>query len=144
MHKLKISIPVYDFEFTVLIEDDITPVIEKYMKKHGMPPVVAGDEYHGLAIMTPAKKFFLFYDLQSITPGIITHEISHMVDYLVEEKGLEKTGESRAHITEHLSEKIFNYALKHNILISKHLDYKQKLKPASMPEPDPKEGTANP
>ncbi len=142
MHRIRINIPVYNFVFHIIIADNIDAVISKYLKRMKMPPIVDGDEYQGLALMGPDKRFFIFYDLQCITPGVIVHEICHMVDYLLEERDVEKMGESRAYITEHITEKVFDYVLKHNLLISKYLKFKQK--PASMPESDPKEGTANP
>lgn len=131
MHRINISIPVYDFKCNIIIDDNIDEVINKYMKKFRMPSAPDGDEYHGLAFMSPTKQHYIFYDLQSITPGTVVHEICHMVDYLLEDRDIEQTGESRAYITGHITDKVFDFLLKHNILISKHLNYKQKPAPVA-------------
>lgn len=130
MHRIKINIPVYDFKCNVIIDDNIDAVIDKYMKKHGMPR--GTDECHGMAIVTPLKQYYIFYDLQSCTPNVISHEISHMVDYLLEEHDIEKVGESRAYLMGYMVEKVFDYILKKNLLISKYLNFAQK--PAPMAE----------
>lgn len=135
MHRIKIKIPVYDFDFTVIIDNDINKTIDKYLKRYKEAPIVDGDEYRGLALMTNTKRFIIFYDLHCLTPGAIVHEVCHMVDYLLEERDVEKMGESRAYITEHIVDRIFDYVLKHNFLISKHLNFTQKnIEPAPMAE----------
>lgn len=109
------------------------------MKKSKMGDVPKGEEYHGYAMMTADMRFYIFYDLQSLTPGIIAHEISHTVDYLLQGRELELTGETRSYITEHMINKVFDYCLKHNILISKHLNYSQKTTPAPVAESGPRQ-----
>lgn len=126
MHKLQISIPVYDFKCTVIIDNKIEKVIDRYMKQFKMERVKDEDEYHGLAIASPLKKYYIFYSLHSLTPNTIIHEICHMVDYMIEEKGIDKLGESRAYLTGYISEKVFDFVLKNKMLISKYLDYIQK------------------
>lgn len=135
MHRIKIKIPVYDFDFTIIIDNDINKTIDKHLKKHKLPAIIDGDEYRGLALMAPNKSFTIFYDLHCLTPGAIVHEVCHMVDFLLEERDVEKVGESRAYITEHIIDRIFDYILKHNLLISKHLNFAQKnLESAPMAE----------
>ena len=125
MLKLQINIPLYSFKCSVIIADEIEKVIAKYLKRFKIPLTEENGEYDGYALFTPQSKYYIFYSLHSLTPNTIVHEVSHIVDYMVEDKGIEKTGEARSYLTGYISEKIFDFILKNKLLISPYLEYKQ-------------------
>ena len=132
MHSINIKIPIFDFRLNVRIAEYIDAVIKQYMRKFKMEAPEEDDEFHGLAVHAPNQKFYIFYQLHSLTPNYIVHEVSHIVDYIIEKTEVEKLGETRAYLTGYIAEKIFDYVLKHKLLISKHLEFVQK--PAPMAE----------
>lgn len=125
MLKFQVNIPLYSFKCTVIIDNEIEKVIDRYMKRFKMP-IDKDTEYDGLAIYTGLNSYYIFYSIHSLTPNIIVHEISHMVDYIIENKDIEHLGEARAYLTGYITEKVFDFVLKNNLLISKYLSYSQK------------------
>ena len=115
MHTLTIKIPVYNAVIHVKIAPEIGKVINEYGKKKKAKEIKLeeGEEVHGLAVtLEDAKNYIVFYDILSVTSNYIAHEISHIVDFIVTEKQMEATGEARAYLTGHISEKIFDFVLR--------------------------------
>ena len=65
------------------------------------------------------KNYYVFYSLDSLNANIIVHEITHLVDFILEERAIENEGEAKAYLTGYISEKVFDYVLKRNLLINK-------------------------
>lgn len=124
MFKLQVNIPLYNFKCNIIIADEIEKVIARYMKRLKVE-FKDDEEYDGYAVFTPQAKYYIFYAIHSLTPNTIVHEISHIVDYIIEHKDIERTGEARSYLTGYISEKVFNFVLKNKLLISPYLEYKQ-------------------
>lgn len=123
MNKLSIKISVYNCSVHLIISDDIEKVINQYVKKKKWLKEIAieaDNEVHGYAVTSgDTTNYYLFYSTQSLSITYITHEISHIVDYIFEEKELEKNGEARAYLTGYISEKVFDLILKKQLLLNK-------------------------
>lgn len=119
--------PVYEFDCIVIIDDKIEQTINKYLKRLGIEQFDDREQVHGYAVgTTNVHKYYIFYGLNSLTPNVITHEISHIVDYVFKDRSIEKSDtEVRAYLTGYICQKIFDFVLKKNLLISKWLPKKQ-------------------
>jgi hypothetical protein len=130
MHKLTIKIPVYQCSCHIIINDEIEKTVNSYVKKNKWNQDLAikvGEEVHGYALSNgDVKNYYIFYSIHSLTSNYICHEISHLIDYILDEKDIERSGEARAYLTGHISEKIFEFVIKNKLLISKWLKFTQK------------------
>jgi ribosome maturation protein Sdo1 len=142
MYSLTIKIPLYKVTIYVKIAPDIKKVINNFCKKKKWKDIELkeDEDVYGYAVSstTAEGNYFIFYDEKHTTFNYLTHEVSHVVDYILEEKEIETTGEARAYLTGHISEKIFDFVLKKGLLISKYLP-KQEPKPINV-EKDEKPG----
>ncbi len=131
--KFDIKIPIYKCTCHIVIDKEIEKVINKYVKNKKWEKhlaVEAGNELHGLAINPRDNdNFYIFYSSGSLTVNYIAHEISHMIDFIMDEKGIEDKGEARAYLTGYVSEKIFDYIFKKQILINKWWNKPEIQKP---------------
>jgi hypothetical protein len=123
MYKFSIKIPIYKCTCHVIISKDISDVINKYVKKkkwNADYAIKTGEDVHGYAVTDgTTTDYYIFYSLESLTANYIAHEISHLIDFIFEEKDIERHGEARAYLTGYISEKIFDYVLKKQIFINK-------------------------
>lgn len=129
MHKTIIQVPVYQFKCIVIMDQEIEKRISSFVKRHKWNETILreGDEVHGLAINPGlVHTYYIFYSTESLTPNIITHEVSHLVDYVMGDKGMADT-ETRAYLAGYLNEKIFDYVLKNKLLINKWLKDHSKI-----------------
>lgn len=104
-----IKVPVYNFDCTIVISDDLSNVIQKEHKRQKLAPFEGS--VHGYAMGTnTAHKYLLFYAMESLCPNIVCHEVSHLVDYVFADRSDDPIfGEPRAYLTGYISEEIFNF-----------------------------------
>jgi len=124
MYKFKLSIPVYDATITFIIDDEIEKVVNKYVKrlKWDDNVLIGEDEtIHGYAVDTPSNGYYIFYKKKSLTANCIVHEISHLVDFILEFRGIELVGESRSYLMGHITDKFFDFIIKNDLLVNKWL-----------------------
>ena len=122
IHKITIPLQIYQLKCIVIIDKDISKKINSYSKREKWEFNVEDDhDLRGMAI-NPGNfhTYYVFYSEESLTPNIITHEVSHLVDYILEDKEV-NDGEARAYLSGHINEKIFDYILKNKLLINKWL-----------------------
>lgn len=118
MYKFEVQIPIYNCVCKIVIDKDIVKTINRYGKRNKWEK----HDYnvHGLAVSTEnMKDYYIFYALDSLNVNIIVHEITHLVDFILEERAIENEGEAKAYLTGYISEKVFDYILKRNLLINK-------------------------
>lgn len=123
MYKLTLKVPVYNFVCDVIIAKNIEKYINKELKRQGDEDLV--DLVHGFAITTEVtNRYMLFFNEESLTVNTITHELSHLVDYVFDNRGIAKQygDEPRAYLTGHLSEQLFDYVIKKKLLKNKWLE----------------------
>lgn len=125
MQKLTVKVPVYSFTCEVIFADPIEPEINKLRKKQKLEPI--DGTVHGYAIGgNDVHTYYLFYCLKGLNVNTLAHEISHLVDYVFVDRGIEPpTGEPRAYLTGHVTEKIFEFVFKKQFPISKWLQVNQ-------------------
>lgn len=128
MHKLTIQVPVYQFKCIVIIDEDIEKRINAFIKRHKWNEDVLkeGEQVHGLAVNPGlVHTYYIFYALESVNPNIITHEVSHLIDDVMGDKGMADS-ETRAYLAGYINEKIFDYVLKNKLLLNKWLSKTEK------------------
>ena len=122
MYKLDIKIPIYDCVCHIVIGDNIEKVINGYVKrkKWDRTTHIEGFRVHGFTVSnSDLKDYYIFYSTESVTVNTVIHEISHLVDFILDEREIEDKGEAKAYLIGYISEEIFNYILKKNLLINK-------------------------
>jgi hypothetical protein len=131
MYSLKIDVPIYKTTVHVKIAPEIKKVINKFAKRTKQDIAIPDDkDVHGYAVgMDNSDNYYIFYDVLSLNANIITHEVSHIIDFILEEKQVEMTGEARAYLTGFINEKIFDYVLKKGLFLNKYLPKKEEVKP---------------
>lgn len=130
MHKTTITVPIYQFKCIITIDNDIEKRINSCIKKNklSIDLLKDGEEVHGLALNPAlARIYYLFYSIESFTANIITHEVSHLVDYILEDRNI-NDAEARAYLNGYINEKIFDYAIKNQLLINKWLSAEKNQK----------------
>lgn len=151
MYKLDIKLPIYDCSVKIIIESDIKSIVNRYAAKKKWEN---GKNYltypvHGLTVSeSKMKDYYIFYKTESLTVNTIVHEISHVVDFILNEREIEDKGEAKAYLIGYISEKVFDFVFKKSLLINKW--YNQKMideKPRLLREGDQsaegsKEGTS--
>lgn len=129
MHKITIQVPVYQFKCIVIIDKDIEKRVNAFIKRHKWKtdPLADGEQINGIAINPGyVHTYYIFYSIESVTPNIITHEVSHLVDDVMGDKGMEDS-ETRAYLSGFVNEKIFDYVLKNKLLINKWISKTEKI-----------------
>lgn len=129
-HKIIIPLEIYQLRAIVIIDKDIRKKINSYSKREKWEFKIEDDhDLHGMAI-NPGNfhTYYVFYSEESLTSNIITHEVSHLLDYILEDKEV-NDGEARAYLTGHINEKIFDYVIKHKLLVSKWILKTEKTQP---------------
>ncbi len=130
MYKFKIQIPIYECTCHIIISDNIEKVINRYAKLKKWEKgatIEEGEEVHGLATSNgDTKNYYLFYSLNSVTVNSLTHEISHTVDDILSNRSIQD-GEARAYLVGYISDKIFDYVFKKQLLINKWMNEKPRL-----------------
>jgi len=122
-YKFIIKVPVYNFSCTVIFADVIEPCINKVLKKEKFP-LIEGQVYGYAVGGNDISKYYLFYSLNGLNASFLSHEISHLVDYVFEDREITPlTGETRAYLTGYISNEIFEFVYKNKIPISKWLKY---------------------
>jgi len=143
MYSLTIKVPVYKITIHVKFAPDVKKVINTFAKRKRWKEVELkeGEDVHGYAISAnDCINYYIFYNLSSTNSNYITHEVSHIIDYILGEKDIEREGEARAYLTGHISEKIFDFVLKKGIFISKYLPKKEEVKPIKKEEDEKPDG----
>lgn len=127
MQRLTISVPIYDFKCIVIFDNKIEKTVDRYLKKDKARPL--DEEVFGFSFRPGGslKIYYIFYGLEKLDVNTICHEISHIIDFTLEDRNVEKSnGEARAYLTGYISEKVFDYIFKHKLLKNKWLKEKQE------------------
>jgi len=122
MLRLVIPIEVYQLKCIVIIDKDIRKKINSYSKREKWEFNIEDDhDLHGMAINpNNFHTYYVFFSEESLNVNIITHEISHLVDYILEDKDV-NDGEARAFLSGFINEKIFDYVIKKKLFVNKHV-----------------------
>jgi hypothetical protein len=118
MYKFEIKVPIYNCTCKVIIDKDIVKTINRYGKRYKWDK----HDYnvHGLALSQgDMKTYYIFYSLDSLNINILIHEITHLVDFILEERAIENEGEAKAYLTGYISEKVFDFIFKKHLLINR-------------------------
>ena len=104
---LKLEIPIWDEIIEVCFTNDLVKVWRKYE-----PEEKSIGECKGVFIVTDANKVIIIYELP-VTINTIIHEISHAVDEILIERGLnlneDSSSEAKSYLMGFLAEKILDF-----------------------------------
>jgi hypothetical protein len=126
--KFTIKVPVYNFNCSVVFTDSVVDTANKQTKKYNLEPLT--NDVYGFAMGTnTVHQYFLFYDVNDITMNTISHEISHLIDFVFTDRGVDpQTGEPRAYLTGYITEEIYDYIIRKKLQLKKWEDPTTKKK----------------
>lgn len=129
--KLTIKVPVYSFTCDIIFDHEIESRINAVRKKQKLEPIEG--TVHGYALgENNIHKYTIFYSLDRLSINTISHEISHLIDYVLLDREVDPpTGEPRAYLTGHVTEKVMEYIFKKEIHTEEWLkaqNHKKKAK----------------
>jgi hypothetical protein len=100
-------IDVYGCYVNIIVCDDILKSINYYLKKwdcnkHKDEP----GAFCLVGIKEDEGNYYLFFNRKEITSNYINHEKSHLLDYILKERGIKAVDEPRAYLDGFVSDKI--------------------------------------
>lgn len=126
---MTIKIPLYELEIVVIVSDKIEEVINKRikLKKWSSIDKVEGKVYGYAVSPGNLKDYCIFYRKENLGVNTITHEVSHITDFILSERGVEDSGEAKAYLNGYINEKIFDFLFKNKLLTNKYLILEQPI-----------------
>jgi hypothetical protein len=102
MIKKKIQIPIYNCDLTIIYDNDLSYICEKYRTR----PLT---NYGAVVLRDPWRPFHYIVAFTHSKEGIIAHEVVHLVNHIFKDRGVEldlENDESQAYLTGWLYDKI--------------------------------------
>lgn len=102
-------VQIYNCTVHIIVADDLQRSINYYLRKCGEKPLKK-EEIPGAYCLSPdddcSFEYYLFFGRKTIDINYINHEKSHLVEFILEERGIKAKDETRAYLDGFLSEKI--------------------------------------
>lgn len=111
-------VDVYGCNVVIVICDDIVRSINYYFRKWNCKTQI--DEPGAMCISGMNEdegNYYLFFNRKEITWNYINHEKSHLVEYILKERGIKAVDEPRAYLDGYISDKINTFFKKRKIKI---------------------------
>lgn len=116
--KKRIQLPMYNCSMDFLVSENVKIVVDGLYKKLKLKEELDG-EAEGVLLTADINKYYLIIDQGYLTHNTIAHEMSHAVDRITLDRGIED-GESRAWLNGHLTGLIYKFLEKQKIIV-KHV-----------------------
>jgi hypothetical protein len=111
------AIPIYQCYVNVILSDNLKRVINFYLRKAEVKQL---DYEPGAYAFSPddgSSNYYLFLDINDVTFTYLNHEKSHVVDFILQERGIKKQDEPRAFLDGFISDKLVKFLKKRKIKI---------------------------
>lgn len=111
-------VDVYGCSVTIIVCDDIVRSLNHYFRKWDC----SKQTYEPGAMCVVGMKedegtYFLFFNRKDVTWNYINHEKSHLVEYILKDRGIKALDETRAYLDGFVSDKINAFFKKRKIKI---------------------------
>lgn len=126
MTKTCIRVPLYGISITVIIDDDVHKSVARLSKKNKWilnPDFTKPFNIAGLAVYQGSEEYYIFFEKKHTSVNTVTHEITHVIERVFENKYIEDESEALAYLTGYVTEKIFDFLLSKQLLINKWIIY---------------------
>ena len=100
------DVGVYDCSVTILVTDKTKSLINRYLKKFGSDPIKYDVDAFFARPSERIGKYYMFFDINNCTIQLVNHEKSHLVDHILNDRGIRRKDETRAYLDGFLSKKI--------------------------------------
>lgn len=118
--KSSFFVEIYNCTVHIIVADNMLRSINYYLRKCGSKPLKK-EEVPGAYCLSPDKEcsyeYYIFFDRKTIDINYINHEKSHLVEFILEERGIKAKDETRAYLDGFLSEKINSLLKKRKVRI---------------------------
>lgn len=115
-----INVPIYNCKVRVIFTDDSATEVRKVLKKCEIKDDDQEDCY-GVAVKgVDVHSYYLVYDTKGLTSNTISHEISHLVGFILEDREIDDTpsSENVAYLNGYFNQTIRDFAIKKAIKVS--------------------------
>lgn len=112
----KLRVGVYSCNVTIVVTDDMDAYIKELDDQYGSAARVEGSE--GFMFTPDMKNYFVVFDTEYLSHNTISHEVFHLTCAICEDRDVVEE-EARAWLSGHLSENIYKFIEKKNLVLKK-------------------------
>lgn len=110
------EVPIYNCRVNIIVSDNIKLIINNVFKKHNHD--FDNNEYGALCYNPGDLEcgiYYLFFDKSQLCLNFVNHEKSHLIEYILEDRGIKAKDEVRSYLDGFLSDKIHSVFNKRKI-----------------------------
>ena len=104
------KVPIFNCKVKIIVSDNLKLVINKTFTKHNC---LNDDNEYGALCYNPGAAdipyYYLFFDKSQLCLNFINHEKSHLVEYILQDRGIKPVDEIRAYLEGFLADKIHKF-----------------------------------
>ena len=104
--KSKFFVDVYDCTVYVIVCRNVKRSLDWYAKKNGESFKTYQAEGYIYSPSEHIGEYYMFLECNSLTANTKNHEKSHLVEYILKDRDIKNTGETRAYLDGYISEQI--------------------------------------
>lgn len=100
------KVDIYNCDVHIVVTDNIRRSINYYLRKGNHEVLPEGDEPGAYCFSDTCTDYYVFFNRKTIDVSYVNHEKSHLVESILEDRGINPKDETRAYLDGFLSEKI--------------------------------------
>lgn len=129
VHKGSFNVDVFGCEVKIIVADDLRRSLNWHFKKHNTDPITF--EPAGYCINfdnESVSEYYVFFQRQYLDVNTVNHEKSHLVEFILNDRGIRASGEVRSYLDGFISQKIDQFFKCRKIKIKSeyHVEDKEK------------------
>lgn len=110
------EVPIYNCRVNIIVSDNLKIIINNLFRKHNYN----NDEQEvGALCYNPGDAedgvYYLLFDKSELSLNFINHEKSHLIEYILKDRGIKAKDEVRSYLDGFLSDKIHSFFKKRKI-----------------------------
>ena len=104
------KVPIYNCQVNIIVSDNLKLIINNLFRKHNYHN--DGQEVGALCYNPSDAEFgvyYLLFDKSELCLNFMNHEKSHLIEYILEDRGIKAKDEVRSFLDGFLSDKIHSF-----------------------------------
>lgn len=100
------SVAIYSCKIHIIVTDQMLRTINIYNTKFNYLPVKDAVDGYILSPEDRVSDYYLFFDSDSLTVNAVNHEKSHLVEHILQDRGIKPNSEARSYLDGYVSNKM--------------------------------------